>query len=102
MFTRRTAGICGLAALASLALVALIDRDVASSPGRAFLLFAVLAGASALTVAAAINRTHIEQHEAHLQEALADMAAIDERHCCIERDRRWTRTHWRRERASIW
>jgi diguanylate cyclase (GGDEF)-like protein len=85
MFTRRTAGICGLAALASLALVALLDRDVASSPGRAFLLFAVLAGASALTVAAAINRTHMEQHEAHLQEALADMAAIDELTGCAVR-----------------
>jgi len=85
MFTPRAAGICGLAALASLALVALIDRHVASSPGRAFLLFAAVAGASALTVAAAINRTRIEQHEEQLQAALADMAAIDELTGCAVR-----------------
>jgi len=77
MFTPRAAAICGLATLASLALVALTDRDVASSPGRVFLLFTALAGASALTVAAAINRSHIEQHEAQLQAALADMASVD-------------------------
>jgi diguanylate cyclase (GGDEF)-like protein len=85
MFTPRAAGICGAAALASLTLVALIDREVASSPGRTFLLFAALAGASALTVAAAINRTHIELHEAQLQAALADMAAIDELTGCAVR-----------------
>ncbi|MGA2836637.1 MAG: GGDEF domain-containing protein [Acidimicrobiales bacterium] len=85
MFTPRAAGVCGVTALASLALVALIDRDVASSPGRAFLLFAALAGASVLTVAAAINRMHIEQHEAQLQAALADMAAIDELTGCAVR-----------------
>ncbi len=85
MFTPRAAGICGIAALVSLALVALIDRDVASSPGRTFLLFAALTGASVLTVAAAINRTHIEQHEAQLQAALADMAAIDELTGCAIR-----------------
>jgi len=85
MFTPRAAGICGVAALASLTLVALIGREVASSPGRTFLLFAALAGASVLTVAAAINRTHIEQHEAQLQAALADMAAIDELTGCAVR-----------------
>ncbi len=85
MFTPRAAGICGLAAMASLTLVALADRDVASSPGRAFLLFAALAGASVLTVAAAINRTHIEEHEAQLLEALADMAAVDELTGCAVR-----------------
>ena len=85
MFTPRAAGICGAAALASLVLVALVDSDAASSPGRAFLLFAALAGASVLTVAAAINRTHIEQHEAQLQAALADMAATDELTGCAVR-----------------
>lgn len=85
MFTPRAAGVCGLAALASLILVALTDRDLASSPGRAFLLFAALAGASALTVAAAINRTHIQEHEAQLQEALADMASVDELTGCAVR-----------------
>ena len=85
MFTPRATGICGLAALASLALVALTDRDVASSPGRAFLLLASLVGASALTVAVAINRTHIEQHKAQLQAALADMASVDELTGCAVR-----------------
>ncbi|MGD0314207.1 MAG: GGDEF domain-containing protein [Acidimicrobiales bacterium] len=85
MFTPRAAGICGVAALVSLALVALIDRHVASSPGRTFLLFAALIGASALTVAAAINRTRIEQHGAKLQAALADMASIDELTGCAVR-----------------
>jgi diguanylate cyclase (GGDEF)-like protein len=84
MFTPRAAGICGLSALASLALVALIDRGSAS-PGRAFLLFAILAGATALTVAAAINRTHIEQHGAQLQAALAEMASVDELTGCAVR-----------------
>ena len=85
MFTPRAAGICGAAALASLVLVALIDRHAATSPGRAFLLFAALAGACALTVAAAVNRTHIEQHEAQLQAALANMAATDELTGCAVR-----------------
>jgi diguanylate cyclase (GGDEF)-like protein len=85
MFTPRQAGICGVAALASLAFVALIDRHDASSPGRTFLLFAVLAGASVLTVAAAINRTRIEQHGAQLQAALADMASVDELTGCAVR-----------------
>ena len=85
MFTPRAAGICGVAALLSLAFVALIDRHTASSPGRTFLLFAALVGATVLTVAAAINRTHIEQHEAKLQAALAEMAAIDELTGCAVR-----------------
>ncbi len=85
MFTPRAAAICGVAAVAALVLVALIDRDDGSSPGRAFLLFAALAGASVLTVAAAVNRTRIEEHEAQLQAALADMAAIDELTGCAVR-----------------
>ncbi len=85
MFTPRAAGICGISAVASLALVALIDRHVATSPGRAFLLFAALVGATLLTVAAAINRTHIEEHEAQLQAALAEMAAVDELTGCAVR-----------------
>ncbi len=85
MFTPRAAAICGIAALASVALVALIDRDVAHAPGQAFLLYAALAGAAALTVAAAINRTHIEEHEARLQTALAEMAAVDELTGCAVR-----------------
>jgi diguanylate cyclase (GGDEF)-like protein len=85
MFTPRAAGICGLAAVASLGLVALIGHGVANSPGRAFLLFAAVTGASVLTVVAAINRTRIEEHEAQLQAALANMAAIDELTGCAVR-----------------
>jgi diguanylate cyclase (GGDEF)-like protein len=85
MFTPRAAGICGVAALASLVLVAVLDRHVATSPGRPFLLFAAMSGASVLTVAAAINRTRIEEHEAQLQAALAELAATDELTGCLVR-----------------
>jgi diguanylate cyclase (GGDEF)-like protein len=85
MFTPQAAGICGVAALAALALVALVDRHMATSPGRSFLLFAALVGASVLTVAAAVNRTHIEEHKDELQAALAEMAAIDELTGCAVR-----------------
>jgi diguanylate cyclase (GGDEF)-like protein len=85
MFTPRAAAVCGVAALASLALVDLVDGDVATSPGRQFLLYAAVAGACVLTVVAAINRTRIEQHEAQLQAALADMAATDELTGCAVR-----------------
>jgi diguanylate cyclase (GGDEF)-like protein len=85
MFTPRATAICGAAALVSLALVVLIDRDAGSSPGRTFLLFAALAGAAVLTVAVAINRAHIERHEAQLQAALAHMAATDELTGCAVR-----------------
>ena len=85
MFTPRAAGICGISALASLAFVDLIDGDTASSPGRQFLLYAAIAGAAVLTVAAAINRTHIEQHRERLQAALAEMASVDELTGCAVR-----------------
>jgi diguanylate cyclase (GGDEF)-like protein len=86
MFTPRGAGVCGVVALVSLALVALIDRQgTTSSSGQEFLLFASVAGASALTVAAAVNRTHFEQHEAQLQAKLAEMASVDELTGCAVR-----------------
>ena len=85
MFTPRAAGICGLAALASLTLVAVTDSHAARYPGQLFLLFAALASACALSVIAAINRTHVERHEAHLQAVLADMAATDELTGCAVR-----------------
>ena len=85
MFTPRGAAVCGLAALASLALVALTDRQGTSSSGQEFLLFASVAGASALTVAAAVNRTQFERHEAQLQAALAEMASVDELTGCAVR-----------------
>ena len=39
MFTPLAAGICGVSAVASLGLVAVVDRNIASAPGRSFLLF---------------------------------------------------------------
>jgi diguanylate cyclase (GGDEF)-like protein len=85
MFTPRAAGICSIATLASVTLVAVTDGAMSGSPGQLLLLFSALAGACALTVIAAINRTHIEQHEAQLQVALADMAATDELTGCAVR-----------------
>jgi diguanylate cyclase (GGDEF)-like protein len=85
MFTPRAATLCGVAAMVSLAMVALTDRNHATYPGRSFLLFCAVAGASALTVTAAINRTHIEEHGAKLQTALAELAAVDELTGCAVR-----------------
>jgi diguanylate cyclase (GGDEF)-like protein len=85
MFTPLAAAVCGLSALASLGMVALVDQSTAVSSGRSFLLFCSVAGASALTVSAAINRTRIEQHGAQLQAALADMASTDELTGCAVR-----------------
>lgn len=85
MFTPLAATICGVSALASIGMVDLVDRNIESVPGRSFLLLCAVAGASALTVAAAINRTRIEQHEAQLQASLADMASIDELTGCAVR-----------------
>jgi diguanylate cyclase (GGDEF)-like protein len=85
MFTPKAATICGLSTLVAVALVPLADGRLDSSAGRAFLLFAALAGASALTVAASINRRRIVQYGERLQAALADMAAIDELTGCAVR-----------------
>ncbi len=85
MFTPKAAALCGISTMVAVALVPLADGRLDSSPGRAFLLFAALAGASALTVAASVNRTRIEQHGARLQAALADMASIDELTGCAVR-----------------
>lgn len=85
MFTPRGASACSIATLTSVTLVAVIDTDQTASPGHLLLLFSALAGACALTVIAAINRMHIEEHEAQLQAALADMAATDELTGCAVR-----------------
>ncbi len=85
MFTPRAAGLCGLSTLASAAAVALVDRGLASSVDRAFMLFGVLAGASVLSVAASINRTHMEQHERQLLAAIGELASTDELTGCAVR-----------------
>jgi diguanylate cyclase (GGDEF)-like protein len=85
MFTPRATALCGLSALASAALVAFADGQLAISRERAIMLFAVLAGASVLSVAASINRTRIEQHEQSLLAAVAELAATDELTGCAVR-----------------
>ena len=86
MFTPSAAGVCGIATLASVTLLAVTDSHTTDHPGQLFLFFAALAGASALTVRATIKRTHIEDHETHLQALLADMAATDQlTECAVRR-----------------
>jgi diguanylate cyclase (GGDEF)-like protein len=85
MFTPRAAGICSISTLVSVTVVAVTGRHATSSSGQLLLLFAALAGACALTVFAAINRTRIEQHGAQLHAVLADMAATDELTGCAVR-----------------
>jgi diguanylate cyclase (GGDEF)-like protein len=85
MFTPRAAGLCGISTLASAAVVALVDRGLSSSVDRAFMLFGVLVGASVLSVAASINRTHMEQHERQLLAAIAELASTDELTGCAVR-----------------
>ncbi len=85
MFTPRTSAICGISALVSAALVSIINRQAAISNERAFMLFAVLSGATVLSVAASVNRTRIERHERRLLAEVADLAATDELTGCAVR-----------------
>jgi diguanylate cyclase (GGDEF)-like protein len=85
MFTPKAAAACGASALVSAALVAVTDHQIAISEERSFMVFAVLAGASVLSVAASINRTRIEQHERRLLATIADLAATDELTKCAVR-----------------
>ncbi len=63
MFTPKGAALCGLSALASAAVVATTHSTGAISQERSFMFFAVLAGASVLSVAVSVNRSRIERHE---------------------------------------
>ncbi|HVC66941.1 MAG TPA: GGDEF domain-containing protein [Acidimicrobiales bacterium] len=85
MFTPRSAALCGASALVSLAIVAVVDRDVTAAGGRTFMLFTTLAGAAVLSVTAAINRSHVERHEASLTATLAELASTDELTGCATR-----------------
>jgi diguanylate cyclase (GGDEF)-like protein len=77
MFSPRAATVCGASALLSLAVVGIVDQRSVVANGQSFMLFATVAGAALLSVAAAINRTHIEQHENHLLGVLAELASTD-------------------------
>ena len=85
MFSPRAATACGASAILSLAMVRVLDQRGGVAEGRTFMLFAALAGAAILSVAASVNRTHIEQHEKHLLAALAELASTDELTGCAVR-----------------
>ena len=99
MFTPRSAALCGASALVSLSIVAAVDRGLMTAEGRTFMLFATLAGAAALSVTAAINRSHVERHEASLVAALAELASTDELTGCAVRRVLRLRTEQEIERA---
>ncbi len=99
MFTPRSATVCGVSALVSLTMVALVDRGVMAVEGRTFMLFASVAGAAVLSVTAAINRSHVELHEATLLTALAELASTDELTGCTVRRVLRQRTEEEIERA---
>ncbi|HVA02883.1 MAG TPA: GGDEF domain-containing protein [Acidimicrobiales bacterium] len=76
-FTPFVAGLCGVATLASAGLVVVIDPHIEVAPDGVVVLFAVLAGASVLSVAASVNRTFREHHEQVLAAQVAVLAATD-------------------------
>ena len=82
MLTPRAATACGASALLSVALVVVVDPHPVATQGRTYMLFAALAGAAMLSVAASINRIHIEEHE---QGLLAELAGTDELTGCSVR-----------------
>jgi diguanylate cyclase (GGDEF)-like protein len=85
MFTPRAAGFCGLSALVVAAVVAVAGRSDSFPFAYGLVLFAVLGGASVLSVTASMNRTRIEQHERTLLATVAEIAATDELTGCATR-----------------
>jgi diguanylate cyclase (GGDEF)-like protein len=85
MFTPRATASCGGSALISVGLVALTNHQLENFEQRGLLFFAVLAGASVLSVAASVNRTRIEQHEHQLLDRVAVLASVDELTGCVTR-----------------
>ena len=67
------------------AAVAASSRNFGAVEGWSFMLFGTVAGAAALSVAAAVNRSHIEAHEQRLLVQLAELAATDELTGCVVR-----------------
>jgi diguanylate cyclase (GGDEF)-like protein len=76
-FTPLVAGLCGFTAVASASCVAAIDSEIRLSDGNALMLFAVLAGASVLSVSFSINRIERERRERQLADRIAELAATD-------------------------
>ncbi|HEY5109303.1 MAG TPA: GGDEF domain-containing protein [Acidimicrobiales bacterium] len=85
MFSPRSALLCGVSTLVVVGVVAGVDRHFVAAEGWISALFGTLAGAAALSVAAAINRCHVEQHEERLLAQLAELAGTDELTGCAVR-----------------
>lgn len=85
MFTPAESGLCGLAALTVAVVVTEADPSTSASLARSLMLFAVLGGASVLSIAASVNRTRIENHEQRLLTTVAEIAATDELTGCATR-----------------
>lgn len=77
VFTPWVVGVCGFATLASAAFVVTTDSSTRLSLGGVLVLFAVLAGASVLSIASSVNRTRRERREQLLVKELAKLAATD-------------------------
>jgi diguanylate cyclase (GGDEF)-like protein len=99
MFTARSAAVCGISALVTLCAVAAVDGGHSVDQGRTFMLFGAVAGAAVLSVTAAVNRNHIERHEATLLAKLAELASVDELTGCAVRRVLRQRTDVEIERA---
>ena len=99
MFTPRAALVCGLSAMVVITGVAAVDKHFAAAEGWAFMLFGTVAGAAALSVLAAVNRSRIEQHEDRLLLQLAELAGTDELTGCVVRRVLRQRTEEEIERA---
>ncbi len=76
-FTPLVAALCGFTAIASASFVVAVDSDIRISDGSALMLFAVLAGASVLSVSFSINRVERERRERQLADRIAELAATD-------------------------
>jgi diguanylate cyclase (GGDEF)-like protein len=76
-FTPKVAGACGLATLLSATMVWGTDDNGALSGSSALMLFAVLAGSLALSVAASVNRVRRERNEQILLDRIAELAMTD-------------------------
>jgi diguanylate cyclase (GGDEF)-like protein len=84
-FKPRVAAACGLATLASAGFVVAVGPDARFSGDGALVLFGVLAGVSALSVAASFNRIERERRERILSEKVATLAATDSLTGCAVR-----------------
>ncbi|HXW33541.1 MAG TPA: GGDEF domain-containing protein [Acidimicrobiales bacterium] len=83
-FTPGAAAACGCASILSCGFLTL-EKSQSVSGSAALILFAVLAGATVLSVSAALNRVRRERREAALALRIAELAATDELTGCVVR-----------------